>query len=187
MASSEARPLPLFLGPSGFGLMGLYLSIVNLAEAIAGMGVNTAGVRQIAAAVGSGDTGRIARTAQVLRWSSLALGLSSGPCCSSCSRGPISKLTFDTYERVGPVALLSLAVLFRTVGAGQGALIQGMRRIPTLPRAACSGPRSWALASIVLVYLFRERGIVPSLIAVEATFLLLAWWYSRRVSWKRSR
>ena len=74
--------MALLLGPAGFGLMGLYLSIVDLAETIAGMGVNTAGVRQIAAAVGSGDKERIARTAKVFRRSSMALGL-PGRYCSS--------------------------------------------------------------------------------------------------------
>jgi antigen flippase len=161
--------------------MGLYLSIVNLAETIAGMGVNTAGVRQIAAAVGSGDKERIARTAQVLRWSSMALGL-AGAASLFLIAGPVSRLTFGGDERVVPVALLSLAVLFRTVGAGQNALIQGLRRIPDLAKSSLLGGALGTAASIALVYLFRERGIVPSLIAVEAMFLLLAWWYSRKVN-----
>jgi antigen flippase len=160
--------------------MGLYLSIVNLAEAIAGMGVNTAGVRQIAVAVGSGDTGHIARTARVLRWSSLALGVVGGLLLLLLSR-PTSKLTFGTYERAGPVALLALAVLFRTVGAGQAALIQGLRRIPDLAKSTVFGGILGTLASIALVFLFRERGIVPSLIAIEAALLLFSWRYSRRV------
>ena len=49
--------MAVFLGPAGFGLMGLYGSIADLALSIAGMGVNSSGVRQIAEAVGSGDTG----------------------------------------------------------------------------------------------------------------------------------
>ena len=160
--------------------MGLYLSIVNLAETIAGMGINTAGVRQIAAAVGSGEKERIARTAQVLRWSSMALGL-AGAASLFLVSGPVSRLTFGSDERAVPVALLSLAVLFRTVGAGQSALIQGLRRITDLAKSSVLGGTLGTAASIALVYLFREKGIVPSLIAVEATFLLLAWWYSRKV------
>src|SRR5260370_13673465 len=63
----RSKAMALLLGPAGFGLMGLYMSISNLAQSIAGMGVNSSGVRQIAAAVGTGDTARIARTAAVLR------------------------------------------------------------------------------------------------------------------------
>ena len=94
---------------------------------------------------------------------------------------PVSSLTFGGDERAVPVALLSLAVLFRTVGAGQSALIQGLRRIADLAKSSLLGGALGTAASIALVYLFREKGIVPSLIAVEAMFLLLAWWYSRKV------
>jgi len=58
-------------------LFGLNGSIANLAQSIAGMGVNSSGVRQIAEAVGSGDTERIAQTAAVLRRIAILLGLAS--------------------------------------------------------------------------------------------------------------
>jgi PST family polysaccharide transporter len=176
----RSKAFAVLLGPAGFGLMGLYLSIVGVAEGLAGMGVNTAGVRQIAAAVGSGEATAIARTAQVLRRTSLALGL-LGALLLLLLGGPIATLTFGNSQRAIPVALLSLAVLFRTVGAGQGALVQGLRRISDLAKSSVLGVGLGTLASIVLVYLFREQGIVPSVIAIELAFLLLSWWYSRRV------
>src|SRR5262249_33058120 len=63
----RTKAMAVLLGPAGFGLMGLYGSIVNLAVSIAGMGVNNSGVRQVAEAVDSGDDERIARTVTVLR------------------------------------------------------------------------------------------------------------------------
>ena len=87
--------MALLLGPAGFGLMGLYTSIVNLAQCIAGMGVNSSGVRQIAAAAGSGDPQSVQRTATVLRRTSLVLGLSGAVLLVVLSR-PVSKLTFDS-------------------------------------------------------------------------------------------
>ena len=45
--------MALLLGPSGFGLAGLYLSVASVTQSIAGMGINSSGVRQIAEAVGS--------------------------------------------------------------------------------------------------------------------------------------
>src|SRR4051794_15460313 len=124
----RSKAMALLLGPAGFGLMGLYLSIANLAQSIAGMGINSSGVRQIAAAVGSGDTGRIVRTATVLRRTSVVLGVLGAALLVGFSV-PISRLTFGSGERAVPVALLSLAVLFRVVSDGQGALVQGLRRI----------------------------------------------------------
>ena len=51
----RTKVFAVLLGPAGFGLMGLYGSIVDLAQSIAGMGVNSSGVRQIAESVGTGD------------------------------------------------------------------------------------------------------------------------------------
>src|SRR5438034_6388645 len=71
----RAKAMALLLGPTGVGLVGLYSSVLNLTHSVAGMGINQSGVRQIAEAVGSNETARIARTAAVLRRTSLALGI----------------------------------------------------------------------------------------------------------------
>ncbi len=52
--------MALFLGPSGVGLFGLYGSISDIVHSLAGLGIQGSGVRQIAAAVGTGDAERIA-------------------------------------------------------------------------------------------------------------------------------
>src|SRR5688572_22370057 len=70
----RTKAMALFLGPAGVGLLGLYSSVLDLTQAIAGMGVNSSGVRQIAEAAGSGEKDRIARTAVVLRRTSIFLG-----------------------------------------------------------------------------------------------------------------
>jgi PST family polysaccharide transporter len=79
------------------------------------------------------------------------------------------------------VALLSLAVLFGSITAGQTALIQGMRRISDLAMMGVLGALFGTVISIPLVYIFGERGVVPSLIAVAAMSILTSWWYSRKV------
>src|SRR6266702_1746070 len=70
----RTKAMAMLLGPAGFGLFGLYGSIANLTQSIAGMGINSSGVRQIAEAAGSGDNARIAQTAAVLRRTSIVLG-----------------------------------------------------------------------------------------------------------------
>ncbi len=177
----RTKATALLLGPAGFGLMGLYTSILSLAQSVAGMGVNSSGVRQMAVALGSGDTQRIARTAAVLRRASLALGLTGGLLLVALSR-PVSKITFNNYEHTLPVALLSLAVFLAIVSGGQAALIQGLRRISDLAKMSVLGGISGVVFSIALIYLLRERGVVPALIAMNALTLLFSWWFSRRVT-----
>ena len=176
----RTKAMAVLLEPAGFGLMGVYGSIANLAQSIAGMGINSSGVRQIAEAVGSGETERIARTAVVLRRISILLGI-VGAVLLVVFSGQISTLTFGDDQHAVAVALLSLAVFFSLISGGQGALIQGMRRIADLARMGILGSFFGLLISIPLVYFLREEGVVPSLIGIAAMTIITSWWYSRKI------
>src|SRR5579871_510615 len=117
----RAKSVALMLGPAGFGLFSLFNSIATLAQSIAGMGINSSGVRQIAAAVGSGDSQQIARTTIVLRRISILLGV-LGAVVIVAFAGQISDLTFGSNKEISGVRLVSLTVLLNLVSAGQGAL-----------------------------------------------------------------
>jgi enterobacterial common antigen flippase len=176
----RTKAMAMLLGPAGFGLASLYASIADLTQNIAGMGINSSGVRQIAEAVGSDNTERIARTTVVLRRTSILLGV-LGAVLLVVFSGQVSAFTFGSKKNAGAVCLLSLAVFFRLVAAGQGALIQGMRRITDLAKMAVLGALFGTLIGIPVVYFLRERGVVPSLVGVATMMAITSWWYSRKV------
>lgn len=176
----RAKAMALLLGPAGVGLAGLYNSISDVTSTIAGLGVNSSGVRQIAAAVSSGDTDVVARTTVVLRRVSILLGV-IGALLLLVFSSKISALTFGSPQYSGAICLLSMAVFFRLVSAGQAALIQGMRRISDLAKMGVWGAVFGAIITIVVVFFFRERGIVPSLICGAAISILISWRYSRTI------
>jgi antigen flippase len=176
----RAKAMALLVGPAGVGLLGLYGSIFDLTHSVAGMGINSSGVRQIAEAVGSGETERVTRTAAVLLRTSMIVGI-LGAALLAVFCVPISTWTFGTDRFAVPVAVLSLAVLLRQVCDGQKALLQGMRRIADLARIEVLGAVVGAAISLALVYVFREQGIVLSLVTVAALNLFSSWWYRRKV------
>ena len=94
---------------------------------------------------------------------------------------PVSSLTLGTEGHAGAVALLALAEFFRLITAGHGALIQGMRRIHDLTAMGVLGAFLGPIAGISLGYLFREQGVVPSLVVGAAVGIIVSWWYARRV------
>jgi PST family polysaccharide transporter len=177
----RTKAMAMLLGPAGFGLFGLYGSIQNLAQSIAGLGINSSGVRQIAAAAGSGDQDRIAQTAAVLRRTAIVLGLLGAALMLGFSK-QISRLTFGNAEHTSAVCLLAVAVFFGLVSGGQGAVIQGMRHVSDLAKMNVLGAFLGLCAAIPLVYLFRERGVVASLVIVAAMGILTSWWYSRKIA-----
>lgn len=177
---ARTKAMAMLLGPSGIGLMSLYSSIASLGQSVAEMGINSSGVRQIAESAGSGDTQRIARTATVLRRSSVILGF-LGALTLIMLADPVSRFTFDNDAQAGSVVALSLVIFFGCIAGAQGALIQGMRRIGDLAKMSVLGALFSLCISIPVVYLFRERGVVYALVGIAAAGVLTSWWFSRRI------
>jgi antigen flippase len=176
----RTKIMAMLLGPSGVGLMGLYGSILELATSIAGMGINSSGVRQIAEAVGVGEAERVARAAVVLRRISILLGLLGAALLAGFS-GLVSTVTFGSDRYATAITLLSIAVFFNLLSAGQGALLQGMRRISDMAKMGILGTLFGAVISITVVYFLREKGVVLSLVLIAAISLITSWWYSRKI------
>src|SRR5207342_1538364 len=92
-----------------------------------------------------------------------------------------SLVTFGNADHAWAVALLSLAVFFQLLAGGQGALIQGTRRIGDLARMGVIGALLGALAGIPIAWFLREEGVAPFLVCVAAMSLLVSWWFGRKV------
>ena len=58
---------------------------------------------------------------------------------SALLAGPVAELTFGGAEHESAVALLGVAVFFTVVAGGQGALLQGLRRIGDMARLSVMG------------------------------------------------
>jgi antigen flippase len=177
----RTKVVALLLGPSGFGLMGLYISLTDLAQAVCGMGVSNSGVREIAGAVGSGDKARIEYTANVLRRVSTGLGI-IGALSFALFSIPISVMTFGNRTHAASISLLSLSVLFRLISAGQSALVQGMRRISDIAMIGTVTALVGTIITIPLVFAFGEQGIVPSLLSITAVTAAVSWWYTKKLN-----
>jgi O-antigen/teichoic acid export membrane protein len=180
----RTKAMALLLGPSGVGLLSLYSSISDMATLLAGMGLNSSGVRQIAEAVATGDTRRVARTVTTLRRVALLVGTIGGLSLVALCM-PVSRATFGNDQHATQVILLSLAVFLTAVAGAQTALVQGMRRIADLARLSVSGALFGTILSVTIVYLFRQRGLVPSLVCVAAMGIATSWWYARKVKVER--
>jgi PST family polysaccharide transporter len=177
----RTKLMALLLGPSGYGLMGAYTLIADLARTIALLGIGSSGVREIAAANASGDTARVARTACALWRVGLACGALGLLLLLTFAR-PISTLSFGNATHSGGVALLSLTVVLSILAATQGAVLQGLRRMADIALIAICSALLGAVASVALVYALGADGIVASLIAVAAASLLCSSWFTRRLA-----
>ena len=192
MGMIRTKIVALMLGPSGVGLIGVYLTITSLVSTFSGMGIGESGVRQIAGAYNAGGGEVISRSVLTIRRAALLSGL-AGLFLLSVFSGSVSRLTFGSAEHAFDIVLLSMTVFFAAVSAGQTALIQGTRRIGDLAKASVISACFGTLFSVPLVYFFGARGIVFYLIVVPATGLLASSWYAGKIrvpaatlSWRES-
>lgn len=179
----RTKAIALLIGTEGMGLFGALNSVTTLVGGIAGMGISTSGVRQIAEAVGSGDQLRVTRTVLVLRRTAVILG-SVGMLAMLVLSKPISIATFATPDYAGAIALLSVAVFFMAISEGQTALIQGLRRITDLAALKIIGAVLATALSIPFLFYFGLNGVVPFLITVAALTIATSWWFARKIKLK---
>jgi PST family polysaccharide transporter len=179
----RTKAVAVLLGPQGVGLISIYQSIIDLTQSLAGLGIQASGVREVAAAAGSGDAAKVARTAAVVRGVSLVLALVGGAGLAAAST-QIAAFTFNDVGQETAVALLSFAVLFQLLFAGQLALIQGMRRIGDLARANILAALTATVVMIGAVLAFGRDGIAPALGVSAGAALVISWFYVRKVGAK---
>jgi antigen flippase len=188
----RTKVLADLLGTSGVGLVGIYLSITGTLASLAGLGIGSSGVREIAEAEGSGDEARLAATVKTLRRVCWLTGL-LGWLLSAVAAWPLSRWAFGDDRHGWAIALLGLTILFGTISGGQTALLQGIRRIGDLARIQVIAAVLGTLVTLGLYGLLREEGIVPVLISSAAIQLLVSWHFARKVkpcdlaqSWKET-
>lgn len=170
----------VFIGTTGVGLIASFGAVQGFIGTLAGFGLQSSAVREIAAAVGQGDEQAIGRTVLTLRRLCWLTGL-TGMAAMALLSPLLSQLTFGHRDHTLDIAALGVVILFGNLSGGQMALIQGMRRIADLARANIFGAAFGTVAAIGFYVSLGLRGIVPTLVAVSAFQLALSYYFARRV------
>lgn len=170
----------VLIGATGVGLISSFGSLQGFIGTLAGLGLQSSAVREIAAAVGKGDQETIGRAVLTLRrlcWLAGLVGMTAMMLLSPL----LSQLTFGHRDYSLDIAALGVIILFGNLSGGQMALIQGMRRIGDMARANIFGAAAGTVAAIGFYTALGLRGIIPTLVAVGAIQLALSWYFARQV------
>ncbi len=170
----------VFIGTTGVGLISSFGALQGLIGTLAGLGIQSSAVREIAAAVGKGDDQAVGRAVLALRRICWLTGL-VGMAAMMLLAPLLSQLTFGHRDYTLDIAALGVIILFGNLSGGQMALIQGMRRIGDMARANIYGAAAGTVAAIGFYAALGPRGIIPTLLAVSAIQLALSFHFARRV------
>lgn len=177
----RTKAVAVLIGPSGVGLVGLYVSIVGLASTVAQLGLGDSGVREVANAVGGGDQARVAAAATSLRRACWVTGV-VGWILTAILSWPLTQLAFGSPEHVWAVAILGMVVLLEAVANGQKAILQGLRRIADIARLQIAAAVISTFLAVGIYSWLREDGIVPVIILTSLVQLGCSWFFTRRVA-----
>lgn len=170
----------IFIGAAGVGLLASFTALQNMIGILAGLGLQSSAVREIAGAYSRDDyeaVGRIILTLRRMCWLTGFMGMLSMMLLSSW----LSQLVFSKQDYSLDIAVLGVAILLANISGGQKALIQGTRRIGDLARVNIIAAIVGTTSAIVLYWALGLRGIIPTILMIAATQLFFSWWYARRI------
>ena len=170
----------VLIGPLGVGLVGTYQAIQGMVSTVAGLGIQSSAVRDVAEAADKGDKETIGRTVLTLRRICWFTGL-TGALAMAALSVPLSRYTFGTRDHALEIALLGVVVLFGNIKGGQMALIQGMRHIGDLARLNVIGSLAGTVVMVILYTWLGLRGIIPALLLLALVQLIATWCFARRI------
>ncbi|XZE20397.1 O-antigen translocase [Pirellulaceae bacterium SH449] len=176
----RTKMVAVLIGPTGIGLLAIYQSITTLASTIAGLGINTSGVREVARFDACGDAENVAKTVRTLRRVCWFTGISGMLLLAALSPW-ISQISFGSRDHAWAISLLGFTILFGNITAGQGAIIQGTRRIGDIAKISIWSAFIGTIVSIGFYWNMGLNGIVPALTALSIASLFISTYYARQI------
>ena len=174
------KVVAVVLGPAGMGLYGLLQQLMNTGSTVAGLGVSTAGTRQIAEAAGKDDHGAVADARRALNLATLLLAVSGG-LSLWLLRKPLASLVFDDPEKAPLVGWLAVGVFLFIIANSQIATLNGLRRIGELGRITAYTALLSTAIGIPALLIWKERAILVLVIAAPLASFICSHFYMARL------
>lgn len=171
--------LAILLGTVGVGLISIYQSTLDMIKSVSSLGIETTGVREIAA-VDDNDKDQLHHIISVIDRCTLIFAiLGAAFCLIFCY--PISIWVFGDPSPSYQFALLSVCMFFTILAAGQAVVLQGLRRISYMVKSSIIWNVCGLVISLPLYYFYRLDGIIPVFIVVSIAMFLSAYFYRRKI------
>jgi PST family polysaccharide transporter len=170
----------ILIGVNGIGLLSSLVAIQGLVSAIAGLGIQTSVVRELADAFVRGDEREIGAITLTLRRISFLSGL-FGAVVMVLVSPQISQLTFGAVDYQWDIAALSAVILLGNLQGGQVALIQAARKVNILAKMQIYTAFFGTIVAVIFYIFIGLRGIVPSLVMLSIIQLAISFYYTNQL------
>lgn len=170
----------LLLGPLGIGEIGLFLNLVQFIATIGALGLGTSAVRQIAEAIGQGNSQGLAAACRALLGISIISAVIVGLLFAILAI-PIGRvMSFDAAQTM-VVPWLSIAVVATILSGVPVALLIGHRRIAHQALVQIGGATIGTVVGLAFLFIWGRNGVVGYTIAAPLTQLLFGLLFALRL------
>lgn len=177
------KVLAVLLGAAGVGLISIYQSTLDMIKSVSSLGIETTGVREIAA-VNEEEKDQLHHVISIVdRWTLIFAILGACICLFFCY--PISIWVFGDSSHSFQFALLSISMFFTILAAGQAVVLQGLRRISYMVKSSIVWNVCGLVISLPLYYFYRLDGIIPVFIVVSVAMFVSAYSYRKKIDIER--
>lgn len=179
----KTKIVAILIGPTGVGLQGLYMSIIELVQNSTNFCLSQSAVREVSQAKATGDMHQIEKTVTTVRklvWFTGMLGVVVAIVCSPL----LSNYTFGSYSYIIPIIFLSSVMLMDQLAAGQRVVLQGLQKYRFIAISSVYGSILGLVFAIPVLYLWGIDGVLPIIIINSLTSLALSWYFANKVGIK---
>lgn len=175
----------VMLGPAGVGLIGLYQNLMQTGSTVAGLGMNSAGTRRVAAAVAEGDT-NVDLARRALFWGAMAQGLAGGLVFWLSAELIAAQMLADP-SLTTEVAWLAIGVTLMVFAGAQTALLTGLRQIGSIARITAFSGVTGAAGGVAALWFWGEGGLLALVLITPVTTFALGVLHVRQLRRERHR
>jgi len=173
------KVIAMILGPAGVGLVGVLNNVISTGSAIAAVGVNSAGTRQIAEANAGQDRSALDETFQSLVWLSILLAI-FGCGVFWLARLEILELVLGDSSYSWAIGWLALGVFFTVLSGALKSSLTGVRQISEVAKVTIYSSLIGTVLGASAVYLYGEYGVVVLLVLLPASVFSVSFFYVLR-------
>jgi O-antigen/teichoic acid export membrane protein len=168
----KSKAVAVLIGATGMGVLGLITQTVTFLSAITNFGLESSAVKNISSAEASGDKNYLFKTISVLLKLVVFTGILGFLTCLSLAPF-LSAVVFDNDTFTTSFIIVSVALFFIQLTAGQNAILQGMRKTKLLAKASILSACAGLLISVPIYYFYGVDGIAISItISAFVNFLI---------------
>jgi PST family polysaccharide transporter len=176
----RSKFLAVLIGPTGYGILGLFQSTLDLIQLGTGLGIETSGVRNISKTEIQADAIQLQKQVNILVSLSVFLGV-AGILITIILSKPLSQFTFGGQSYMTGFIWLSFSLIFRRLTLIQSTVFQGLSSISLLAKANLWSNLLGFLITLPLFFIFEIDAIVPSMLLSSIIAFFVSTYYYQKL------